>query len=157
VAAALAAAGQIEQAQQVAEGIAGDRQRAEALRAVAAALAAAGQFAQARQVAAGIADNYWRAEALSAVAGALAQLANKEALLVPMHGLKGQAGEMWLAQLADNEALLALVQRAWHGASTRDSILELANTAAGLIARQPTLGIAMVDGITWVDDFLKQA
>ena len=60
-----------------------------------------------------------------------------------------------LAQSKHLESLLQLVQQSWFQASSREYILELLPMANGLIMTNPDLGLAFVEGFTWVNEFLK--
>jgi tetratricopeptide (TPR) repeat protein len=122
----------LTQAQQVAQSIDDDRERAKALSAVAGALARAGRMQEAQQVAEDIAEDRQRAWALGAVAAALAEV---EAY----------------------QQSLELTQRAWLMSSDRIDLSILAQMVEDLVIYYPLLGIAMGEGFTWVDDFLKQA
>jgi hypothetical protein len=51
--------------------------------------------------------------------------------------------------------LLTHTQQSWRKAKTRDYLLQLTGMAIDLIKYQPDLGMPLVDGITWVDNFLQ--
>jgi hypothetical protein len=62
-----------------------------------------------------------------------------------------------LTKTKEYQQVIDLIQGLWCSATNRDNMLQLARLALSLIVHQPILGTGMADGITWVDDFLKQA
>jgi hypothetical protein len=102
-------------------------------------LTQAGQHEHALQVAEDISDNWIRIQAIAKV---------KEAIV-----------ENFLQADQHEHALhaLGLIQKYWYEVHSRDDLLALLDIVRNLIEKHSVFGVKIVEGITWVDDFLKQA
>ncbi len=158
---AVAKAGKFAEAAAIARTIEEGSLGTNALTEVVQAAAKAGKFAEAEALARTIEDAQERAEALKEVVQAITE-AGKFAEAVTIARSIEVAGQRAKALTAVTQILvenrddaLRLIQLSWRAADTRDYLLQLLPLANALIQNNPELGIALVEGMAWVDAFLK--
>jgi tetratricopeptide (TPR) repeat protein len=164
----------LQKAQQVAQDIEYKGHRDWALAAITTTLTKWGYVAAAQQMAQEITEQWQRAEALAAIATALAQRGQMDTAQVVLQEAQRHlnlldfpvdyrevrvldAVTTALLKSGAHQQLLALVQYAWCTTTTRDTLVKFLPKTAPLIPYAPFMSMALTQGFTWVDDFLKQA